>query len=229
MKARKGFTLIELLVVISIIALLIGLLLPALAAARNTARDAQCLSNQRQLGITINAYAVEYQGFLPNGFDVTGTPVTNSSQWLPRLWFYSGQKNFSWGPPLGPPPHDDTMFACPRVTEVADADRVRSAAYVVATPSTPYRSYAWNHRLVDNFAQPTAEEFVRLDEVIKASQAALMADTYGISTMHASTIARKHSSPASNVLFVDGHGEATQLTDTILTGYTDKAFWAGVN
>ncbi|MEX0652682.1 MAG: prepilin-type N-terminal cleavage/methylation domain-containing protein [Phycisphaeraceae bacterium] len=63
---KPGFTLIELLVVISIIALLIALLLPALEAARASARNAACLSNKRQIGIAIRAYAADFKGFMPS-------------------------------------------------------------------------------------------------------------------------------------------------------------------
>ncbi|MEM9914438.1 MAG: type II secretion system protein [Planctomycetota bacterium] len=60
-----AFTLIELLVVISIIALLIGILLPALGAARNTARISASASNQRQIGIAMAAYQADNKEFFP--------------------------------------------------------------------------------------------------------------------------------------------------------------------
>ncbi len=60
-----AFTLIELLVVISIIALLIGILLPALGAARKVARDAVCLSNIRQINTACLSYAADNQDYYP--------------------------------------------------------------------------------------------------------------------------------------------------------------------
>ena len=61
----KAFTLIELLVVISIIALLIGILLPALGAARRTAQDIKCKSNVRQEVLAVHAYAADNKDFFP--------------------------------------------------------------------------------------------------------------------------------------------------------------------
>jgi len=64
-RCATGFTLIELLVVISIIALLIAILLPALGAARKSARQIQCASTQRQIGIACMSYAADNNDDLP--------------------------------------------------------------------------------------------------------------------------------------------------------------------
>jgi prepilin-type N-terminal cleavage/methylation domain-containing protein/prepilin-type processing-associated H-X9-DG protein len=61
----RAFTLIELLVVISIIALLIGILLPALGAARKAAQAAVCLGHERGLGQALAAYTTDERNFLP--------------------------------------------------------------------------------------------------------------------------------------------------------------------
>jgi prepilin-type N-terminal cleavage/methylation domain-containing protein/prepilin-type processing-associated H-X9-DG protein len=66
-RRAQGFTLIELLVVVAIIALLVALLLPALASAKERGKGAACLSNLRQLGIAIRAYADDFGGDIPYG------------------------------------------------------------------------------------------------------------------------------------------------------------------
>ncbi len=64
-RAATGFTLIELLVVISIIALLIAILLPALGAAKDFMRTLNCRSNLRQVAVGMTTYTTDWKGTLP--------------------------------------------------------------------------------------------------------------------------------------------------------------------
>ena len=77
---KAAFTLIELLVVISIIAILIALLLPALARARILAERIQCASNLQQIGVAMQEYANEYRGRYPLA-DVGEYPFQDTIYW----------------------------------------------------------------------------------------------------------------------------------------------------
>ena len=65
MKDSRGFTLIELLVVISIIALLLAILMPALGVVKERARRVACASNLKQIGLSLNIYATSHDSKLP--------------------------------------------------------------------------------------------------------------------------------------------------------------------
>jgi len=97
---RKGFTLIELLVVVAIIAILAALLLPALAQAREKARQATCMNNFKQLGMAVSLYINDNNEYIPyiqleSGGRAWSSPVAPLG-WATSYLSYNGSKRPSF-------------------------------------------------------------------------------------------------------------------------------------
>jgi len=154
-RSRPGFTLIELLVVISIIAVLIALLLPAVQQAREAARKVQCRDHLRQFGLALHNYSDAHQ-ILPPGYvyrpDASTSPASNGAGFgwgtmiLPFLEQSPLYQQFDFNVPLHAavnlPPREKHLpvFLCP-------SDPVSYNGFVLMGP-TPERyamaSYAAN-------------------------------------------------------------------------------------
>lgn len=131
----KGFTLVELLVVIAIIGTLVGLLLPAVQAARESARRMQCQNNLKQIGLAMHLYMDAHRR-LPMSYTARqGTTATVGGQWstlariLPLVEQSNLQSLINWNLPYATQVNVATtripLYLCP--SEVNDIVRVNPA------------------------------------------------------------------------------------------------------
>lgn len=206
---RAAFTLLELLVVVAIIAVLAGLLLPAVSLVRSSANTALCASRLRQIGIAGLTYVEDHNGLVPRV-----QPWEDG-----RTWQY---KDTVWIAPLmdlmETPVNIPTavwLFDC-RQLPISCPEHPNTANAVVGLPPLRYYSYAMNYEFCGT---PTQFSMRR----IEVSSAKVFMSDAGDSPTGFSNIASWNYGPPNNffgtwhhgngnILFFDGHCEGRRLS-----------------
>ena len=193
-KKQCAFTLVELLVVVSIIALLVGILVPVLKGAKDAARRTACASNLRQLGTALRMYLVESNDVLP-----AATPFGGIPGWGHGDPFHLPDIATVLKPYLAKEVADqDAVFRCP--ADVPGKTRRLGELDGESYYETDGASYAYNFRLSGR----KMYEVVRNERVIRH---------FGRITEEEIWIMRDvvafHGEPgqpgAANYLYIDGH------------------------
>jgi len=131
---KRGFTLIELLVVIAIIAILAAILFPVFAQARDKARQTQCLSNTKQIGLAALQYSTDHDGQLPPSrvSDATDSGGSRREPWSVLLFPYIKNLGVFKCPSDPSRPNAAPEAWCPGSMQVGGRDRSSRSMVPVA-------------------------------------------------------------------------------------------------
>lgn len=208
---RRAFTLIELLVVVSIIAVLVGLLLPALGAARRSAQSLECLSQLRQIGQATHLYADEHKDALPRS---THSYLAHGV----KPWGYALSPYLGHGSIDGPGPRWDPLFnglyRCPADERTQRWSYGKNAWFELTAGETGEIEGTANGPTYPRRAdvpRPTATIlYAELDSGSIADH--IMAHFWYLGASPEVDTERHGST--SNYVYVDGHAESQRFEDT---------------
>ena len=191
----KLFTLIELLVVIAIIAILAGMLLPALNQARNKAKLSTCTNNLKQIGLGMAQYNSDYDGRMPPYFG-TGYyfPETDTTSTENSWWWYKEL--------LIPYVKNENLFVCP--SDMGNGT-IKKACL---TADYDYNSYAYNSvYLGPNIANLKLCQIKQPSKTIDVGEWGI----HGPFSWHYSPQCTVMNNAKVNIVFVDGHVNITPM------------------
>ncbi len=217
-RRRLAFTLVELLVVIAILAVLAALLLPSLASARGKGWKAACLSNLRQIGIAVQAYATDYDGRIPYG--PKAPPFTSAGDFYPSTGAPTSLVSLQSGAPVGLGLllkehlcNQPKALFCPGSDQAVDAAAELGKVGRSQTQCSYYYRHAGVTNLFDNPSVPPPLDRLTLDRLGNNRQGlpirALAMDTLFLCPPDLAAFNVKprthHRLKFADVLFADGH------------------------
>jgi prepilin-type N-terminal cleavage/methylation domain-containing protein/prepilin-type processing-associated H-X9-DG protein len=213
-----GFTLVELLVVVSILALLAALLFPALASAQERSRRTVCLSNLRQIGLAVRAYAIDNDGKIPYG--PKAPPFLNPADFYPSTGAPTSLITLQSGVPVGIGlllqehlARETKVLFCPSSDQSLDAKAELAKAGSGQAQSSYYYRHAGNIELFDDPNRKTTPAHLQLDDLGSNRNGtpirAIAIDTLFLCPPDLATFNVKtrthHRQKVADILFADGH------------------------